>query len=166
MKRQTDNEQLLTDVLSEQSGADFGATLLDETLRHVRRKRQWRRGQRIGGVLALLAIIGVMVWPKVPKHIARKEVPISPVTPYQLVLSQPLLPNQLVTTSPRAALQLINSAPTLEVVVTARGGYREVGDDELIALAAPHIVALVRRSPNEAELLFLPEPTEAAAPRN
>lgn len=52
-----------------------------------------------------------------------------------------------------------------EFVVTIRGAYREVGDDELIALAAPHVVALVRRSPNHAELVFLPEP-EADSPRN
>lgn len=167
MNGRTDNERLLADVL----GPEFGAALLDETLRHVRRRRQWRHARRFGGVLGLLAMMGIAVWPKTPARIARKEIPIPPVTrvapvaPYQLVLSQPLSPGQIVTTSPGAAMPVIVSAPALKIVVTMRGGYREVGDDELIALAAPHVVALVRHSAQEAELVFLPEP-EAGLPQN
>lgn len=165
MNGRTDNERLLADVL----GPEFGAALLDETLRHVRWRRQWRHARRLGGVLGLLAMIGIAVWPKTPARLARKEIPIrtvTPVAPYQLVRSQPLSPGQIVTTSPGAAMPPVVSAPALKIVVTVRGGYLEVGDDELIALAAPHVVALVRHSAQEVELVFLPEPRETDSPRN
>ncbi|HEY9174624.1 MAG TPA: hypothetical protein VI136_20250 [Verrucomicrobiae bacterium] len=46
---------------------------------------------------------------------------------------------------------------------TVLGGYREIGDDALLALAAPRVAALVRRGPHEAELIFV-EPEPSAAP--
>ena len=49
MNRRTDNERLLDDVLAPESGSEFGATVLAETLRGVRRQRRARQVRRIGG---------------------------------------------------------------------------------------------------------------------
>jgi hypothetical protein len=165
MNRRTDNERLLDDVLADESGAGFRAALLDETLRHVRRRKQWRQTRRIG-VLALVVAAGIAIWHRPTPRVARQEIASLPVAPYQLVISQPLLPGQIVTTAPGAAEQILASAMTLGLVHTTVGGYHEVGDDELIALAAPQIVALVRRGPHEAELVFLPPPAEGTTQQN
>lgn len=158
MNRRTDNERLLDEVLAGESGEGFSTTLLDETLRHVRRRRQWRRARRIGGALALVVGIGIAVWPgPAPRFTPRQETASSPVAPYQLVVSQPLLSSQIVITTP-GATGLVISSMTVGLVQTMRGGYHEVGDEELLALAAPQTVALVRRGPHEAELVFLPPP--------
>jgi len=70
--------------------------------------------------------------------------------------TQPLAPNQLAV-----------SIATVREVQTVAGSFREVGDDELMALAAPQVVALVRRSPHEAELIFVSSPSEDSdSPQN
>jgi len=165
MNRRTDNERLLDEVLADESGAGFDAALLDETLRHVRRRKQWRRARSIGA-LALVVGIGIAVWHRPTPRVTWPEIASLPDAHYQLVVSQPLLPSQVVTTSPGTAQPVLVSAVPLELIHTSAGGYHEVGDDELIALAAPQIVALVRRGPHEAELVFLPPPAEAAPQQN
>jgi hypothetical protein len=45
---------------------------------------------------------------------------------------------------------------TTPTIRTYGGGFREVGDDELLALAAPQTAALIRRGPHEAELVLVP----------
>ncbi len=151
MNRKTDNERLLAEVLSHEPAQGFTEALLVETLRAVRRRQQWRRARRIGGGLALVVVLGLALWPASIHRVA-------PKTAYQLVVSQPLLPGQLVTTSRGATEQVSSSALALVTVRTANGGYHEVGDDELLALAAPQIVALVKRGPHEAELIIVPPP--------
>ena len=159
MNRRTDNERLLAEVLADESGKGFHEALLGETLRHVRRRRQWRRARRIGGVLALAVVIGIAVWPgKAPNVTPGQEIARRPVASYLLVVNQPLLPGQIVTTSPGVTEQVISSTMTLGMVRTTSSGYHEVGDDELFALAAPQTVALIRRGPHEAELVFVPPP--------
>ncbi|MFO1487781.1 MAG: hypothetical protein U1F65_04815 [Verrucomicrobiota bacterium] len=162
MNRRTDNERLLAEVLADESGAGFHEALLAETLRHVRRRRQWRRARRIGGALALVVGIGIAVWPRTARRVTpAPEIAGRPAATYQLVVSHPLLHGQLVTTSPGATEQVLSNVMTPGMVHTTSGGYHEVGDDELLALAAPQTVALVRRGPHEAELVFLP-PAAAA----
>ena len=158
MNRRTENERLLDAVLADESDAGFDAALLNETLRHVRRRKQRRQARRIGALALVLGIAIGICYRSTPR-IAREEIVNSPVASYQLVVSRPLLPGQILTTSPGAIQPVWVSAVTMELVHTTAGGYHEVGDDELIALAAPQIVALVRRGPHEAELVFLPPPT-------
>ena len=166
MNRRTDKERLLADVLADESGNGFREALLDETLRHVRRRRQWHRARRIVGALALVVVIAIAVWPARTSRGAKQAIASSPVANYQLVISQPLLPGQIVTSSPIAVEQVIASVVTVGMIQTIGGGYHEVGDDELLALAVPQPVALVRRGPHEAELVFLPPPVEPAPQQN
>ena len=164
MNRRTDHEDLLADVLAEESQAGFGDALLGETLRLARRKRQWRQVQHTGIVAGLLLLAGFGVWQSLPRGkqtIAVVQPPAAPM-PYQLIVSQPLAAAQLVTTRTLAIESLLVSKFTTPTIHTYDSGFREVGDDELLVLAAPRIAALIRRGPHEADLIFVPS-TETVA---
>lgn len=146
-------------MLADETGAGFRETLLGETLRLARRRRQWRRtrqGVAAVAALALLCLGGSWLWQPAALH---------PVfdTACPVVRTQPLRPAEIVTTRPLASEQLVASVAAAPVVSTVLGGYREIGDDELLALAAPRVAALVRRGPHEADLIFV-EPEPSAAP--
>jgi hypothetical protein len=158
MNRRTDHEELLADVLAEESQTGFGDALLGETLRLARRKRHWQQARRAGMVAALLLLAGFGVWQNLPRGkqtIAEVRPPVAP-PPYQLIVSQSLMKTQLVTTQPMAAESLLVVEVTAPTIRTYDGGFREVGDDELLALAAPQTAALIRRGPHEVELVLIP----------
>ncbi len=160
MKQRTDNERLLADVLGAEADPDFSATVLAETLRGVRQRRRLRQLRRVGAalvvVLALVFVAGHLLRRGDKPELARSPLPTS----YQLVISQPLTSDQIVSTQPLAPEQRVILETALLLVQTAAGGFREVGDDELMAMAAPNVVALVRRGPQEAELVFVSSPAE------
>lgn len=161
MTRQNDNERLLKEVLAE-SDDGFHEALLGETLRLVQRRKRVRMLQRAGGALAVVAIIVAGVWRIPPAPDVRP--PIGLVRSYQLTVSQSLPASQIITSHPLTESQQVVSVATVSIVHTIDklGTYREVDDDELLALA-PQPAALVRRGPHEAELLFLrpPDPDES-----
>lgn len=160
MNRQTDNERLLADVLTPEADPGFSATLLAETLHRARRRRRVRQLRRYGGALAVLLAVATLISSYILRRTVTPELAQLPQPlSYHLVVSQPLAPSQRVSTQPLARSQLVAPAATHEVR-TAPGGFREVGDDELMALAAPRVVALVRRGPHEAELVFVASPPE------
>ena len=153
MKQRTDNERLLTDVLSAEPNSEFSANVLAETLRGVRRQRRWRHVRRYG--VALTALIAVAL---ASNHFlrtgAKPELARLPQpTGYQLVATGPLPADQVTQTRFFTPDQQIVSTPSVALIQTALGGFDQIGDDELISLAAPNVVALVRRGPHEAELL-------------
>jgi hypothetical protein len=163
MNERTDKEALLADVLAEESRAGFSAALLGETLRHARRRRQWRRVRRAGGALAVLLLAGFVVWQSQPRRMAPTEMAQPQLAPraYELVVSQPLTVGQQVSTQPLAIERFSPAQAAVAQVRTRLGGFCEVGDEELLTLAEPQIAALVRRGPHEAELVFVPPPNTA-----
>ena len=166
MNKKTDQERLLDDVLAGEADAGFHEALLAETLRLARRRRRSLHAQRVGVMLAVISLItAVAVWrnPRAPVI-----VPPSPAQNYQVIFSQPLPAASIVSTRLLSADQLVASKAMAVVIHTTAmsAGYREVGDDELLALAAPQVVALVRRGPHEVELLFIPSPAETTLDQN
>ena len=153
-----DSERLLNDVLAEESSAGFREALLGETLRLARRRRRWRQTRQTGGALALVAVVAALAWQTMPP---RTSTPARPVQSYQLVRSRPFSAELIVTTQPLPAGQLAASFAAANLVRTtaSSGRYREIGDDELLALAAPRAAALVRHGLHEAELVFI-EPVD------
>src|SRR5688572_9485633 len=139
-----DSERLLNDVLAEESSAGFREALLGDTLRLAGRRRRWRQTRPIGGALALAGVVAALVWQNLPP---RTFTPARPAQSYQPVGSQPFPAELIVTTQPIQAGQLLASVPAANIVRTTEssGRYREIGDDELLALAAPRPAALVRR---------------------
>jgi len=158
MNRPTDQEGLLADVLAEEAREGFSAALLAETLRLARRKRQWRQVRRGSVVAALLLLAGLGIWQSLPRAKPPTAIAPPPAAPasYQLIVSQPLLESQMVATQPLAAESTFVANVMTPTIRTYGGGFREVGDDELLSLAAPQTAALVRRGPHEAELVLVP----------
>lgn len=157
MNKRTDNERLLEDVLAGESGEGARVASLENILGLAQQRRRVRAVRRVAVVAVLLiaSTIGVM------RHFAPKTVQLEsaktnpPAASLGWVTSQPLSPAELVTSQRLLPGQIVSSLPAPIIVHTVPYIFREVGDDELLALAAPKVVALVRRGPHEAELLFI-----------
>jgi hypothetical protein len=114
-----------------------------------------------------LLLTGLAVWQNVPrrKHVKEFAKPAVPPAPYQLIVSQPLPATQLITSQP-LVVPIEVAEQTLTIIRTYGGGFREVGDEELLALAAPQTAALIRRGPHEAELVFVSDPRQETEESN
>ena len=158
MKTESKHRPLLDDVLAEAAPADFERALLDGTLRAVRRRRRmhhWNRGLAVVGVFAAIALV---VWkallPGTPVKLIRPAL--------GMVSSRPLPPSMIITTRPGSVAVVASSPKTFMLVETGSimDPFKEIDDEQLLALAAGHPAALVRQGPHQAELLFLnPEDT-------
>jgi hypothetical protein len=162
MNSRTDQKQLLADVLATEAEPGFSAGVLAATLRQARRRRRIRQVRRIGGALVALLVVALVTGHWLRRGPQSELARLPHPTGYQLVVSQPLTPDQVVSTRALAPDQTVVSAATAHLIQTTPGGFGEIGDDELMALAAPNVVALVRRSPHDAELVFVPAPPENA----
>jgi hypothetical protein len=156
MNNRTDQENLLAEVLAEAVPPDFRATLLAETLRHARHRRQFRLARRAAGVLAvliLLALFTAQPWTKktIVAPSAAKE--IAPPS-YELVHTQPLPARALVHTRTFLTTGLATTIPSVTEITTVSGGFRLINDDELLALLADKPAILIRTGPNSEELVF------------
>ena len=146
MKRPADHDPLLDDVLAEVAPPEFRDQLLQGTLRQARHRRQFRRGRRIFLSIALVGLLGVWFAGQTPRPRTRPETSAQqPEFPLVVIRTQPLSPGVLVTSAPLTQT---------EIVSTVAGLYRIIGDDELLALAAPAPVALIRCGPDCAQLVF------------
>ena len=163
MNNPADKERLLDDVLSEAVPADFREALLGETLRLARRRRRFRQARRAVSAVAVLAALTALVWQSLPQ---RGVVPQAAGKSYVVVRTQPLPVSALVMTQPLSARQLVASVETAGVVETTAGSgnYREINDDELLALASPRPAALVRLGPGSEQLVFADSADENGFP--
>jgi hypothetical protein len=157
MNKRTDTNRLLDDVLATEAEDGFREASLGNMLRLAGRRRRMRVVRRAGIVAATLivaAFAGMRYF--APKQtlpeVARTE-PTSATVAW--VTSRPLADAEIVTSQPLLPDQIVSPLQMPDIVHSISGNYREVGDEELLALAAPQVVALVRRGPHEAELLFL-----------
>ena len=74
----------------------------------------------------------------------------------------------LVTTQPLSIEEVVVTVANASFVTTTadRGEFREISDDDLLALAGPRPAALVRRGPHAAELIVLDAADQQEAPPN
>jgi predicted secreted protein len=91
----------------------------------------------------------------------------SPPKPYLLVETQPLPEANIVKTIPLNSVSQINSGSKVSIIATATEPRlaREIDDADLLSLAAPNPVILVRLGPHSAELVFA-HTTDADAPEH
>jgi hypothetical protein len=162
MNPRTDKERLLADVLHAEPDAEFGSNVLTETLRGVRRQRRVRQVQHYSLALAAIMVVTffstqLLRQPTAP-GLANSPKPLT----YQLVATQPLPAGQIAATRAFVPDQPVTTA-SVSLIETDIGGFGEIGDDELISLAAPNVVVLVRRGPHEAELVFVSAPAEGSS---
>lgn len=157
MKNKADNERLLDDVLTEAAPPDFREALLGETLRVVRRRRQWRQTRRMAALVIALGLCGIVVWEKnpLPKRTAPAPVSATAVErSYTLVETQALPAADIVATQPLSAKESTPTMAHVEIVQTRSGNYRTINDEELLALVGSHPAVLVRTGPHSEELVF------------
>jgi hypothetical protein len=121
----------------------------------------------VAASLAALGLLAVLVWQNFRPH------PLAPtpgaevkVKSYELVCTRPLSPGAIVVTQPLSAGQRVASAATVEMVQTGSGNFRVINDDELLALVAPRLVALVRFGPYSEQLIFVNPADEKGFPVN
>src|SRR5262245_46059421 len=94
MKPESEQHELLDDVLAEAAPPDFQAALLDGTLRAVRRRRRMRRASRSVVAAGVLTLITLAVWKALlPTPAVRVVHPA-----LHIVSSQPLRPSMVVET--------------------------------------------------------------------
>jgi hypothetical protein len=146
------NKPLLSDVLAEDTNADFREALLDHTLHFVRRKRRFRKvrqGAYASLMIAALALVSVRFF------ISRPPAPKRLESSYALVMTQPFPASAVLSTSPDHSVAAISTSPTVEWIATAESSpiLHQLDDDELLALL-PSPALLVRRGPHIAELVF------------
>jgi hypothetical protein len=146
--------ELLEDVLAENADADFRGAVLSQTLHLARRKRRFQQIRQAGAVLAVVVIIALLALRRETSCKKIEPTPM-PVRSYELVQTFSLPASEVVTTTALDEKYIVTSRPTVLVITTNQrdSETREASDDELLALA-PRPAALVRRGPNQMELIF------------
>jgi hypothetical protein len=161
MSKARHHERLLADVLAQERDLGQPADLLNLTLRLVRRRRRVRKVRQAAGSLVLLVGLLLLVW---RFALPPAKIPFAARKAYTLVRTRPLPGNAFVETKPFPLTDIIHSSSNAEVIgtSTARRDFRELNDDQLLDLAGPASVVLVRHGPHNAELVFA-DPGEGEA---
>jgi hypothetical protein len=156
MNNHADKENLLIEVFAEASPADFRAAMLAETLSVARRRRQFHQTRRVVGVLMVMGLVVILFTqqfskpPVISQPIAKKIMKQN----YELVLAQPMPISAVISTRTFTASQLVSSAGTVVEISTTTDGFREINDDQLLALLSDKPAVLIRTGPNSEELVF------------
>jgi hypothetical protein len=168
MNNRADQESLLAEVLAEASPPDFRGAMLAETLRLVRRRRQFRQMRHAAGVLALIGLLTVLAAQQFlkPKVISPSPAKKNGHQSYELVRTQPLPASALVSTRSFSATGFLVSVPKIIEVATVSGGFRLINDDELLALLADKPAILIRTGPHSEELVFANPEDQKSFPLN
>ena len=116
-------------------------------------------------MVAVLVGLAALVWQYFPPRVVS---PAMDQGSYAIIRTQPLPVSSLVITKPLAADLLVASVATANIVETSpdSGLFREIGDDELLAMVAPKVAALVRYGPHTAELIVLESAGQDVSPLN
>jgi hypothetical protein len=156
MNPPSNHSPLLADVLAEtESRDDFRASLLGTTLTLVRRRQRRRQIGQVAVVGIAAGLFAALIW-------SRTGAPQTAIvktwrghTP--VVASRPLLRAAIVVTVPLRPEQALTTYASVAIIETRPDStpLRMIDDRELLALAAPYPVALVRVGPQSEELLFL-----------
>ena len=148
MKRPSDRERLLAEVLAEAEPPDFRAGILAGTLRLARRRRHTRRAWRVSALLATVGALGFFAW-----HVSPS---LTPRASHEVVVTRPLAASAQIRTRSFESAGIINSFSSVVMVQTRldNGAVRRISDQELLALAAPRPAALIRLGPQTQKLIF------------
>jgi len=132
MKPESEQHSLLDDVLTEGAPADFERSLLDGTLRAVRRRRRMQQCGRGLTVVGVFAAIALSVW-----NALRPTLSVHVVEPaLHIVSSQPLPASMVVRTEPGGIVVVTSSSATFGLVEPSsiKDPFQEIDDEQLLAL--------------------------------
>jgi hypothetical protein len=149
-----DAERLLDEVLGEDVSPDFRAGLLTGTLKQARRRKQFRRWNR--GLLMAALVVAAWVWSRKPRTIVEVERAATQKS-LEIIMSKPMNPASIIVSSPGLAKEINSSGHGFAIIETDPSirHFRELDDDQLMALTAGKPSMLVRQGPHEAELLVV-----------
>ena len=149
-----DPHRLLDEILEEAAPADFRSAVLDQTLRRVRRRRVARRTQRVLVAFALLVGLPLVIWRTL--LVPQNHNGAGPASMAR-VSSQPPATFMLIESKAGAVNIITSSAGTVVMIETAaaKDSFKEISDEELLALVSGRPAVLVRYSPQQAELFFV-----------
>ncbi len=160
MTSPTKTERLLDDTLSEAASIDFSHAVLERTLRQARRRRLVRQLRQTLLTVAVLAALMFWLWPRehsAPVQATKPSRPAPPVMPaITLVQTLPLPPGMVVEThlGSISMLPVSTSIITLIETLPADELFRQLDDNQLLALVTGKPVALVRYGPHDAVLVM------------
>jgi hypothetical protein len=154
-------DEFLSDVFGEPD--EFRAALLEQTLRQVRRRRLFRHCKQGFAAVAGVVAVAFVCWRTVQPTALRLPAKAPDLV---VIRSQPLPPSMIVETRPGVAGVVVSSASTYALVETGASKrlFREIDDEQLLALLSGKPAALVRRGPNQVELIFLNPEDEKGFP--
>lgn len=165
MKHRTDNENLLTDVLSEATPSELRDALLEATLHEARRRRYWRRTRHAVTLAVAFGMIGFFAW-RYPRPV--NVPPVIVEENCRIIATQPLRADAIITTRHFDPSLVVLSAITTSVLETRffENEFRIIDDEELLALVAPRAAALVRLEDHSEQLIFINPDDENGFPVN
>ena len=165
MKPNPDSERLLNDLLNEVAPEEFRTALLDQTLRHARRRRTWRAGKGLAAV-AVLSALASWLWisERAPEVAVRR--PAIEAPSFRVIHTRQFDPAFIVVTRPGLTPVVRSGDSKIAAIETdpVRRPYQEINDDELLLLFAGRPAALTRQGPDQARLLFLDATDSSASP--
>lgn len=156
MNERPQNERLLSDILAEETPENVREALLNQTLRLARRRRYIRRARLALAPVVLVAGVICFVWrPLIPSRPLLERVKTNMVAGAVSVSHEFLLETQ-----PLSPVKLVTSVRSTKTVTTGLGyRAREIDDEDLLELASPNPVVLIRQGPHQVELVFAnPQP--------
>ena len=163
MTSKSDKVDMLEEVLGESLPDGFREEILQHTLRSVRNRRRYRRACKMAGALAAVLVAGIIFYAIWPKQLSRE----SAVPGYEVIRTSRFPSSSIVNTKPLPGDQLATAMVAVSVVHTQKSGfYRDITDDELLALATGRSGLLVRVGPGKQELIFANEADQRGFPLN
>ncbi|HUJ71376.1 MAG TPA: hypothetical protein VLZ30_03975 [Verrucomicrobiae bacterium] len=160
MKLPKKTEQLVDEILADTAPGGFAESVLRQMLRQARRRQRVRQlGQGLLVAAVLFALSLWLWWPQTPK-LVRTVKEVSPAVgprAFDLVTSQPLQADMIVNTQTGLVSIVTSVSPSTLALVSTRSAdelFRELDDDEMLALLKDRPVALVRYRPHEATLVM------------
>jgi len=151
--------------MSEGAPTEVRVAARDELFRMAGRRRFARRARRIALSAASLLVLALGFWRSHRSNLIDSS---KTTAPYARVRTQPLPAEVLVVSRHGGAAVSRSTNVPAEIVRTtpSSGGFRRIGDPELLALAASRSVVLYRTDPSSERLLFADPQADKESPVN
>lgn len=153
-------EQLVDEILADAAPGGFAESVLRQTLRQARRRQRIRQLRQVLLVAVALSALNLWLWrPHTPELVrtAKKVSPTAEPRAFDLVMTQPLQADMIVNTQTGLVVIVTATWPSTLALISTRSAdelFRELDDDQMLALLKDQSVALVRYGPHEAALVM------------
>ena len=153
----------MDEILADAASGEFAESVLRQIFRQARRRQRVRQLRQILLVAAVLSALHLWLrQPQTPKPVrtAKEASPAAEALAFDLVMTQPLQADMIVNTQTGLVAIVTATWPS----TLARGSthsadelFRELDDDQMLALLKDQPAALVRYGPHEATLVMTEE---------